>query len=125
MNLQEREEKIRNQAYESCPYSEGDIEDNTINVDPDIAYQEGFCADAKWSDKNPIHYDGKAFLYVNQKSSENAYKRAIEEACKWLDENIDKYVFEGRLGKPYVSVALTDDFKKDLIQTLNNEQQDI
>ena len=36
----------------------------------------------------------------------------IEKACEWLDNELPKYIMEGREGKPYISVALIDEFKK-------------
>ena len=36
----------------------------------------------------------------------------IEKACEWLDNELPKYIMEGREGRPYISVALVDDFKK-------------
>lgn len=47
-----------------------------------------FEAGAKWSDKHPINYDGKAFLYVNQKSSKLAYKAALEDVCEYLEKTL-------------------------------------
>lgn len=44
--------------------------------------------------------------------AEYGYNFAIEQACEWLDEELPKYVMEGREGKPYISVALIDEFKK-------------
>ena len=40
----------------------------------------------------------------------------IEKAAQWLDENIDKYVMEGRENKPYVSIVLADDFKQAMMK---------
>ena len=36
----------------------------------------------------------------------------IERVCEWLDNELPKYIMEGRDGKPYISVALIDDLKK-------------
>lgn len=36
----------------------------------------------------------------------------IEKACEWMDNELPKYIMEGRNGKPYISVAMVDDFKK-------------
>lgn len=36
----------------------------------------------------------------------------IEKACEWLDNELPKYIFEGRDGKPYISVVMVDYFKK-------------
>lgn len=41
-----------------------------------------------------------------------ADRTMIEKACEWLDNELPKYIFEGRDGKPYISVAMVDDFKK-------------
>ena len=42
-------------------------------------------AGSKWADEHPINYDGKAMLYVNQKSHDNGYKEAVDKACEWLE----------------------------------------
>lgn len=36
----------------------------------------------------------------------------IDKACEWLDSELPKYVMGGREGKPYISVAMVDDFRK-------------
>ena len=36
----------------------------------------------------------------------------IEKACEWMDNELPKYIMEGRNGKPYISVAVVDEFKK-------------
>ena len=46
------------------------------------------------------------------KAAEWADKTMIEKVCKWIDDNIEKYILEGRNGKPYISVALTDDLRR-------------
>ncbi len=46
-----------------------------------------------------------------------ADKSMIDKACEWLDENLEKYIFEGREGKPYISVALIDEFKEAMLKT--------
>ena len=35
----------------------------------------------------------------------------IEWVCKWLDENLERYIFDGRNGKPYISIVLCDDLR--------------
>ena len=44
--------------------------------------------------------------------SAKGYEQAIEKACEWLDNELPKYIMEGREGRPYISVALVDDLKK-------------
>lgn len=44
----------------------------------------GFITGAEWADAHPTSYDGKAMLYVNNKSHENGYKEAVNKACDWL-----------------------------------------
>ena len=58
-------------------------------------------------------------LGVIQKAFDAAKEHWLNEACKWLDENADKYVFEGIADKPYVSVAFVDDFRKHMEGSLN------
>lgn len=55
------------------------------------AYSAGYIDGAKWADLS-----------------------MVEKACEWLDENLEKYIFEGREGKPYISVVLLDNFKEAL-----------
>ena len=47
-----------------------------------------FIKGAEYADQNPIHYDGKAMLYVLNKGHEQGYKDAIDKACEWLNENV-------------------------------------
>ena len=49
---------------------------------------DAFMAGAQWADQHPVNYDGKAMLYVNNRSHENGYKEAVEKACKWLEKNV-------------------------------------
>lgn len=48
----------------------------------------------RWCDAHPINYDGKAMLYVNNKSHENGYKEAVDKACDWLKNYAHIYVSE-------------------------------
>lgn len=40
-----------------------------------------------WADEHPIHYDGKAYLYVLHKGVEQGRKEMLDEVCEWLKEN--------------------------------------
>lgn len=62
-----------------------DIEDWEVAEDIEDAFMQG----ALWADRT-----------------------MIDKACEWLDNELPKYVMEGREGRPYISVALVDDFKK-------------
>lgn len=44
----------------------------------------GFIEGAVWADKNPIHYDGQAMLYVLHKGVEQGKKAMLEKAIEWL-----------------------------------------
>ena len=57
------------------------------NYDADVA--TAFMAGAQWADRTMIN-----------------------KACEWLVNELPKYIFEGRNGKSYISVAMVDDFKK-------------
>lgn len=59
----------------------------------DADFCAGFQKGAEWADEHPINYDGKAMLYVNNKSHENGYKEAVDKACEWLDCYVDNYLF--------------------------------
>lgn len=50
-----------------------------------------FEAGAKWSDKHPVNYDGKALLYVCNKSHENGYKEAVNKMIELLNKRLDNY----------------------------------
>lgn len=41
-----------------------------------------------------------------------ADKTMLEKVSKWIDDNLERYILEGRDGKPYISVALTDDLRR-------------
>lgn len=51
-------------------------------------------AGSKWADEHPVSYDGKAMLYVNNKSHENGYKEAVNKACEWLKDYAHMFVSE-------------------------------
>ena len=51
---------------------------------------DAFMAGAQWADQHPVNYDGKAMLYVNNRSHENGYKEAIDKVCDWLRVELDK-----------------------------------
>lgn len=55
---------------------------------------DAFMAGAEWADEHPVNYDGKAMLYVNNKSHENGYKEAVNKACEWLKNYAHMYVSE-------------------------------
>ena len=61
--------------------------DNFADLARQLNKNLDFEAGAKWSDKHPVNYDGKALLYVCNKSHENGYKEAVDKACKWLGGN--------------------------------------
>lgn len=69
-------------------------------------------AGSKWADENPVSYDGKAMLYVNNKSHENGYKEAVDKACKWLKDYAHMFVSEttGDLCED----DLINEFRKDM-----------
>lgn len=54
-----------------------------------FAYRAHFIAGAEWADLT-----------------------MIEKACEWLDNELPKHIMVGREGRPYISVALIDEFKK-------------
>ena len=70
-----------------------------------------FEAGAKWSDEHPINYDGKAFLYVNQKSHKNGYNEAVEKAIEWWEKHLPQCI---EIDKDCVVVnhALIADFEE-------------
>lgn len=59
--------------------------DNFADLARQLNKNKDFEAGAKWSDKHPVNYDGKALLYVCNKSHENGYKEAVYKACEWLE----------------------------------------
>ncbi len=87
------------------------------NLDPKLEVENfgDFVAKVMGVSKNAA----ESVLEVVQKAFDSAKEHWINEACKWLDENADKYVFEGIADKPYVSVAFVDDFRKHMEGSLN------
>lgn len=43
-----------------------------------------FKAGAEWADAHPVHYDGKAYLYVLHKGVEQGKEEMLEKAIEWL-----------------------------------------
>ena len=63
----------------------GDFFDDEVyrmNVNP------SFIAGAEWADKNPVHYDGKAMLYVLHKGVKQGKQEMLEEVCKYIKEKL-------------------------------------
>lgn len=87
------------------------------NLDPRLEVENfgDFVAKVMGVPKNAA----ESVLEVVQKAFDEAKEHWLKEACKWLDENADKYVFEGKADKPYVSVAFVDDFRKHMEGSLN------
>ena len=52
-----------------------------------IFQRSAFLAGAEWADANPVHYDGKAYLYVLHKGVEQGRREMLDEVCEWLKEN--------------------------------------
>ena len=63
-----------------------------------------FCA---WGRKDMLDANG-----MLSEAIDFGYNEAVENVCKWLEENLDRFVFEGREGKPYISVALEGELRK-------------
>lgn len=51
-------------------------------------------------------------LYADMTPSPLVIEELIDKAAEWLDNELPKYVMEGRESRPYISVALIDDFRK-------------
>lgn len=56
-------------------------------------------------------YNGKALLYVCNRSHENGYKEAVEKACKWLNDG----------GYFINSTETIEDFRKAMMEGRDNE----
>lgn len=70
---------------------------------------DAFMAGAQWADQHPVNYDGKAMLYVNNRSHENGYKEAVNKACEWLELNVcNAYNFRG----DDISIGFVEQFRK-------------
>ena len=52
-----------------------------------------FIKGAEYADRTPIHYDGKAMLYVLNKGHEQGYKDAINKACEFLKKRMWESTF--------------------------------
>lgn len=71
--------------------------DNALFTNEDMI--NTFKAGAEWADVNPVHYDGKAYLYVLNKGVEQGKKEMLDEVCKWLEEHLanffgESYIYE-------------------------------
>ena len=85
-----REEEIIEAGIEYTMSTSPNVICGDASAEDDLVRQlnrnKHFEAGAKWSDKHPVNYDGKAFLYVNQKSSKLAYKAALEDVCEYIEQ---------------------------------------
>lgn len=94
-----RQEQINRMAKEVASYL-------TSDKDVQVAFADVLKRGAQWADAHP-DIDVRTMA-----AWQSGYKEAIERACEWLDNELPKYIMEGRVGRPYISVALIDDFKK-------------
>ena len=81
--------------------------------DDDLQKYEAFKSGAKWADTYPIHYDGKAYLYVLIKGVEQGKKEMLDKVCKWIERNGNYYIGFTQ-GQP----CITDDFIENLKKCL-------
>lgn len=94
-----RQEQINEMAREVATYL-------TSDKDIQVAFADVLKRGAEWADEHP-DIDVRTMA-----AWQSGYKEAIERACEWLDNELPKYIMEGREGRPYISVALVDEFKK-------------
>lgn len=95
---------------ESClEYSDDGWEDKS-----DWEYVEkAFIAGARWADEHPIHYDGKAYLYVLHKGVEQGKREMLDKVCDFIKENIDHYIgFYLNDGDTYLDDSFFEHLKK-------------
>ena len=71
----------------------------------DLVITLSFSLGARWADKHP-DIDVRTMA-----AWQSGYNEAIDKACNWLEEELPRYVFEGRENKPYISIAMIDNFK--------------
>lgn len=95
-----RQEQINEMAKEVAAYL-------TYDKDIQVAFADVLRRGAQWADEHP------GIDVRTMAAWRGGYKEAIERACEWLDNELQKYIMEGRESKPYISVALMDEFKKD------------
>ena len=72
---------------------------------------EAFKSGARWADTYPIHYDGQGMLHVLHKGVEQGKKEMFVNTCKWLEDNVRKYI------QPYALID-TDELLKDLRKSM-------
>jgi alpha-L-arabinofuranosidase len=72
---------------------------------------DAFKSGAKWADTYPVHYDGKAYIYVLNKGVEQGRREMLDEVCEWLDKNIPVSDLEN---EHYV--VFTEENKKNFIK---------
>lgn len=94
-----RQDEINKMAKEVAAYL-------TSDKDIQVAFADVLKRGAEWADAHP-DIDVRTMA-----AWQSGYKEAIERACEWLDNELPKYIMEGREGRPYISVAMVDEFKK-------------
>ena len=94
-----RQDEINKMAKEVAAYL-------TSDKDIQVAFADVLKRGAEWADDHP-DIDVRTMA-----AWQSGYKEAIERACEWLDNELPKHIMAGREGRPYISVALVDDFKK-------------
>lgn len=71
-----------------------------------------FKAGAEWADAHPVHYDGKAYLYVLHKGVEQGKKEMLDRVIEWLDNNLCCYI--GAQNFTIEHDRLNKDLRKDM-----------
>lgn len=101
-----REYKISKAAVESY---NNNVEDND--------YISGFETGAEWADANPVHYDGKAYLYVLHKGVEQGRREMLENALDAYCKVCGHFTHD----VPTHVCRLDCQYYKDFVKILNKE----
>lgn len=76
---------------------------------------------AMWADEHPIHYDGKAYLYVLHKGVEQGKKEMLENVCEYIKENLYHAWINTNNGNAYRTQS-TELFIKNLRKAMEEKQ---
>ena len=81
---------------------------------------------ALWADEHPVHYDGKAYLYVLHKGVEQGKKEMLKKICEWLYENMEELPQRNNDGEVYDTCvcASKEDTLSDFISNLCKAMED-
>lgn len=79
-----RKKEIERESFKVYPKKLGYSTIIEKTVDYNGENRKIWVAGAEWADAHPVHYDGKAYLYVLHKGVEQGKKEMLDKAIEWL-----------------------------------------